>query len=104
MISRVHAHIAHLSNNQWKLRDNRSVNGVYVNDVKVSEASLNDGDVITFGGGGNAPFGSKKQQPDSEFIYKFTGTFIAFHAAHIQVNRSLFERSYSPRLCFPFLT
>lgn len=70
MISRVHSHIVY-AHHQWKLRDNRSVNGVFVNDRKIHEAVLNDGDVVVFGGGGNRPIGAFFPQRDSEFKYQF---------------------------------
>jgi len=70
MISRVHSHLVY-SHHQWKLRDNRSVNGVFVNDRKVHEAVLCDGDMVVFGGGGNRPIGAIFEQPDSEFKYQF---------------------------------
>jgi hypothetical protein len=97
MISRVHAHIAHLSNDQWKLRDNRSVNGIYVNSIKVGEAILNDGDVITFGGGGNAAFGSTKEQPEAEFIYKFSCSFWFFFFDRPTEGRSSREKCFCYR-------
>lgn len=96
MISRIHAHVMHLSDETWKIRDNHSVNGLFVNGVKVHEAALafvaiilfsqfcvptrllavrRDGDMLTFGGGGNMAFGMKKDQIESsEFIYRFRGT------------------------------
>lgn len=70
MISRVHAYIIN-SNNQWYIRDNRSVNGVFLNDVKIHESRIKLGDVITFGGGGNMIRGSIKRQDLSEFNYVF---------------------------------
>lgn len=70
MISRVHAYIIY-SNNQWYIRDNRSVNGVFLNDVKIHESRIKLGDVITFGGGGNMMRGSIKRQDMSEFNYIF---------------------------------
>eukprot|EP01122_Echinamoeba_exundans_P008997 TRINITY_DN3082_c0_g2_i1.p1 TRINITY_DN3082_c0_g2~~TRINITY_DN3082_c0_g2_i1.p1 ORF type:complete len:536 (-),score=99.20 TRINITY_DN3082_c0_g2_i1:91-1698(-) len=72
MISRVHAHVMHLVDASWKIRDNHSVNGLFVNSIKVHEAALKDGDLLTFGGGGNMAFGQRKdQQETSEFIYRF---------------------------------
>ena len=55
----------------WRLIDLRSVNGVYVNDVKANEALLKDGDVLCFGGGAGVKTGSTRQQPNSEFRYLF---------------------------------
>lgn len=69
MISRNHATISQ-HYNVWKLKDNNSVNGVFVNNKKVHEVILNDGDIIVFGGGGNRPFGSLFLN-DSEFRYIF---------------------------------
>ena len=55
----------------WRLIDLRSVNGLYVNDVKVSEALLKDGDVLCFGGGAAVKDGSRREQPNSEFRYVY---------------------------------
>lgn len=70
MISRVHSYLV-FSHNQWKVRDNRSVNGVFVNDRKVHESVLRDGDMVVFGGGGNRPLGHPFEQKDNEFKYEF---------------------------------
>jgi pSer/pThr/pTyr-binding forkhead associated (FHA) protein len=78
MISRIHAHVMHLVDESWKIRDNHSVNGLFVNSIKVHEAALKDGDLLAFGGGGNMAFGQRKdQQETSEFIYRFLSAFIA---------------------------
>lgn len=70
MISRVHSFLLHL-HGHWEVRDNRSVNGIFVNDRKVQEAVLKDSDVVVFGGGGDHPIGAIIEQPDSEFRYEF---------------------------------
>lgn len=70
MISRVHSFLVY-THHQWKVRDNRSVNGVFVNDRKVHEAVLLDGDIVIFGGGGNRPIGAVLEQRDWEFKYEF---------------------------------
>lgn len=70
MISRVHSFLLNL-HGHWEVRDNRSVNGIFVNDRKVQEAVLKDGDVVVFGGGGDHPIGAIIEQPDSEFRYEF---------------------------------
>jgi len=77
MISRLHAKFLQTSetDNQgrhlWKLVDNNSLNGVFVNDVKVAEKVLEDGDRIIFGGGGKLALGVTKAQTDSEFVFVF---------------------------------
>lgn len=70
MISRVHSFLLNI-HGHWEVRDNRSVNGIFVNDRKVQEAVLKDGDVVVFGGGGDHPIGAIIEQPDSEFRYEF---------------------------------
>ncbi|PRP83035.1 hypothetical protein PROFUN_09890 [Planoprotostelium fungivorum] len=76
MISRLHARMNVTIEQdgdgryKWIIKDNNSVNGLFINDVKRPEAVLEDGDTITFGGGGNEAFGLHKQQPNSEFIYQ----------------------------------
>ena len=42
-----------------------------MNDVKIRDAELNDGDVITFGGPERTKIGQTVRQPLSEFIYKY---------------------------------
>ena len=49
MISRSHAQLQH-ADGKWKVRDVGSTNGLLVNGVKRSEAVLQDGDIVTFGG------------------------------------------------------
>lgn len=71
MISRVHAYIICGDNGQWYIRDNRSVNGVFLNDEKVFDSRIKNRDIITFGGGGNLARGTIKSQPRSEFNFVF---------------------------------
>lgn len=51
VVSRNHAEIVRLGND-FLLRDHGSTNGSYVNDTRVSERILNDGDLVRFGKGG----------------------------------------------------
>jgi hypothetical protein len=44
---------------------------VFVNDRKVHEAVLRDGDIVIFGGGGNRPIGAVLEQRDWDFKYEF---------------------------------
>eukprot|EP00771_Trimastix_marina_P001335 gnl/Trimastix_PCT/2400.p1 GENE.gnl/Trimastix_PCT/2400~~gnl/Trimastix_PCT/2400.p1 ORF type:complete len:527 (+),score=100.78 gnl/Trimastix_PCT/2400:35-1615(+) len=74
MISRRHAKLCRVIEDnllEWKLIDLKSLNGVFINDVKQEEAILRDGDVIVFGGGGNKKVGDRVPQADSEFRYQF---------------------------------
>lgn len=50
MISRRHASISCTDEGHWSIQDLQSMNGTQVNGVKVSQAGLVNGDVITFGG------------------------------------------------------
>jgi FHA domain/Zinc finger, C3HC4 type (RING finger) len=62
IISRRHAEISkHSSGNQSRVRvrDLNSVNGVFVNDVKVHESDLQDGDKVQFGGAALLPLGAR---------------------------------------------
>eukprot|EP01114_Cavostelium_apophysatum_P023344 TRINITY_DN8759_c0_g1_i4.p1 TRINITY_DN8759_c0_g1~~TRINITY_DN8759_c0_g1_i4.p1 ORF type:complete len:408 (+),score=129.46 TRINITY_DN8759_c0_g1_i4:39-1226(+) len=78
MISRKHARLLQTEEDgelKWKIVDNGSVNGVFVDNKKISEAYLSDGSVIVFGGGGKLPIGAEKDQSkDSEFVYRFVRT------------------------------
>ena len=77
MISRLHAILRYAAEDVadgstgWRLVDQRSVNGVFVNDVKVAEALLKDGDVLCFGGGASVKEGARRQQLSSEFRFVF---------------------------------
>ena len=51
VVSRNHAEIVRLGND-FLLRDHGSTNGSYINDIRVSERILVDGDVVRFGKGG----------------------------------------------------
>ena len=51
MVSRQHAEILRLGND-FLLRDHGSTNGSYVNDIRVAERLLADGDVVRFGKAG----------------------------------------------------
>lgn len=51
VISRNHAEIIRIGND-FVLKDNSSTNGSFVNDLRVSEQILQDGDLIRFGKGG----------------------------------------------------
>ncbi|MCC6743011.1 MAG: tetratricopeptide repeat protein [Acidobacteria bacterium] len=51
VVSRNHAEIVRLGND-FLLRDHGSTNGSYINDTRVSERILVDGDVVRFGKGG----------------------------------------------------
>ena len=73
MISRCHTRISYTSDRCWKLEDLQSTNGTQLNGVKVSQAVLADGDVITFGGAkrtalNNRPGPNAKR---SIYIYSF---------------------------------
>jgi hypothetical protein len=54
------------------LTDPGSVNGCFVNDIKVSSTLLSDGDVLVIGGlGQKIPIGTCFPQPNAEFIFQF---------------------------------
>jgi len=81
MISRMHATIlvdrrpggSQGGQGQYVVRvmDTRSTNGLFVNSVKCTDAILNDGDVITLGGGHHLAVGDSLEQPESEFVFTF---------------------------------
>jgi len=73
-ISRRHATIEQPRAGVWALCDNGSLNGVFLNDVRIASGMpipLHDSDTIVFGGGGQLPAGSKLAQPFSAFVYTF---------------------------------
>eukprot|EP00823_Brevimastigomonas_motovehiculus_P004516 TRINITY_DN298_c3_g1_i1.p1 TRINITY_DN298_c3_g1~~TRINITY_DN298_c3_g1_i1.p1 ORF type:complete len:327 (+),score=119.09 TRINITY_DN298_c3_g1_i1:59-982(+) len=73
MISRIHARIiADPTFATYSIFDNKSINGIFVNDRRVESAILKEGDVITFGGAmPSTKFGDLLPQPYSEFVYRF---------------------------------
>ncbi|GAB5356141.1 hypothetical protein AAMO2058_000265600 [Amorphochlora amoebiformis] len=70
MISRKHASVQHV-NGTWVVKDENSTNGMFVNDIRTKKATLNDNDIIVFGGGRGVKVGAKKTQNDSEFMFRF---------------------------------
>ena len=78
MISRKHATITRqrqsgaAASSEWLLTDLQSMNGVFVNDVKIASHLLRHGDVVTFGGlGQKVPIGATFPQPKAEFIFRY---------------------------------
>jgi len=74
MISRVHAIITKKTfenQTRWVIEDKNSVNGIFVNNVRVSNSQLKNGDRLTFGGGCAVKIGETREQPDSEFEFIF---------------------------------
>ena len=72
LISREHAVIEYFDERGWVIKDLNSVNGLFVNDVKISKTVMHEGDRVIFGGGGNLKMGARRTQRNSEFEYKFS--------------------------------
>jgi pSer/pThr/pTyr-binding forkhead associated (FHA) protein len=67
-----HTRDASLPMTRWILTDEKSMNGVFVNDIKVSSTILAHNDIITIGGlGQKVPLGTTFPQPEAEFIFRF---------------------------------
>lgn len=75
IISRQHAAITVTSVNTNKvnvvIEDLDSLNGVYVNDVRIKREVLKDGDVIQFGGMSDVPIGGILEYSDISIRYRF---------------------------------
>ena len=73
VISRHHAKIIYDSN-EWYIIDMTSLNGTFVNDIKVGKSRLADGDTIQFGGAANTSIGGKLNplKSDVNIKYKFS--------------------------------
>lgn len=69
LISRVHCFLTWRMDH-WLLQDNKSVNGVAVNGVRVLEQRLNTGDVIAFGPGTAVKPGQRMEHQTSEYQLK----------------------------------
>jgi hypothetical protein len=61
-----------VSSTRWVVSDLKSMNGVFVNAVKVQEATLRDGDVITFGGPRHLKVKQSCAASKLPSIYQFT--------------------------------
>ena len=85
MISRIHAIISRTSKPtpnenctcdvctyDWIIEDNKSLNGVYVNNIRVRRQTLQIHDLIIFGGDNSVAMGEFFAQPSSEFVFSFT--------------------------------
>lgn len=59
VISRKHAALMLTNSGSRLVQDLQSVNGVYLNDVRVTQAELRDGDVLQLGGCSNVPIGAR---------------------------------------------
>ncbi|XP_049850946.1 uncharacterized protein LOC126324492 isoform X2 [Schistocerca gregaria] len=71
VVSRVHAYILR-SFGKWKIRDNRSSNGVFVNSRKiVDQVQLKDGDLLVFGSARKYYIDRGLQYEYSEYRYIF---------------------------------
>ncbi len=75
IISRQHAAITVTSADTNKvnvvIEDLDSLNGVYVNDVRIKREVLKDGDVIQFGGMSDVPIGGILEYSDISIRYRF---------------------------------
>jgi pSer/pThr/pTyr-binding forkhead associated (FHA) protein len=53
---------------RWWVRDNGSVNGIAVNDVRISESSLDDGDTLTFCRAADVPHNTTVRDTTAECV------------------------------------
>eukprot|EP01087_Luapelamoeba_hula_P014198 TRINITY_DN4124_c0_g1_i3.p1 TRINITY_DN4124_c0_g1~~TRINITY_DN4124_c0_g1_i3.p1 ORF type:complete len:296 (-),score=67.19 TRINITY_DN4124_c0_g1_i3:1348-2235(-) len=73
MISRKHAIITcDTTNGAVTITDCKSLNGIFVNNRKIREATLKDGDVVVFGEGGSMPVGTclTVATPELKFVFQ----------------------------------
>eukprot|EP00002_Diphylleia_rotans_P039987 TRINITY_DN9394_c0_g1_i2.p1 TRINITY_DN9394_c0_g1~~TRINITY_DN9394_c0_g1_i2.p1 ORF type:complete len:471 (+),score=92.08 TRINITY_DN9394_c0_g1_i2:110-1522(+) len=74
ILSRRHATISRIETDlglEWKIKDEGSMNGTFVNGFRVLTEKIKDGDIITFGGGSNVQIGECYQENHSGFQYQF---------------------------------
>ena len=71
IISRAHAEIICSNNNILFVKDLNSLNGVYVNGVRINKQMLYDGDIIQLGGVSMMPTGKVLKQSGENVKYKF---------------------------------
>ena len=72
IISRKHGEIIRNSCGGYTVRDIGALNGIFVNEKRIDVHSLNDGDIIQFGGVAKVPIGTKLKASDTciKFRYK----------------------------------
>lgn len=84
IISKRHAKIIKI-NQGFKLMDLKSTNGTFVNQIRVNEKILENGDVIQFGG-----FDSKNEYYPNRFGVKFMFFYRGLHLySHLSVDKSI---------------
>lgn len=71
VISRAHAEITCSNNNIFYVSDLNSVNGVFVNGVRIDKQMLYDKDIIQIGGMAKMPTGKKIKQSAENVQYQF---------------------------------
>ena len=75
IISRCHCKIEKVvdsdNNIRYELVDNESLNGTFVNNVKISRCPLNDGDIIQMGGSSTIVVGQPLKESDGGVQYTF---------------------------------
>ncbi|KAG5176725.1 hypothetical protein JKP88DRAFT_334765 [Tribonema minus] len=76
IISRSHAEICFIVDEQqrrrWFVKDLNSVNGVFVNDIKVHSNELFDGDIVQLGGAAMMPVGARFFGNRAAIQYRFS--------------------------------
>ncbi len=90
IISRCHCKIERIAdgdNVRFELVDNESLNGTFVNNVKISRCALNDGDIIQMGGSSTIVVGQPLKESDGGVQY----TFRLSNISEANVNSMLVE-------------
>ena len=100
MLSRQHAKLQYTPCKGWHVLDLESTNGVLHNGVRVSEALLQHGDEITFGGGRNTGIGQRPGPKAPKSIY----TYVFYHQFELSPSRPPPARAASEECVSPILS
>ena len=100
MLSRQHAKLQYTPCKGWHVLDLESTNGVLHNGIRVSEALLQHGDEITFGGGRNTGIGQRPGPKAPKSIY----TYVFYHQVELSPSRPPPARAASEECVSPILS
>jgi pSer/pThr/pTyr-binding forkhead associated (FHA) protein len=59
------------SNYQWHVSDKNTLNGTFINCVKVQDSVINHGDLLTLGGGAGLELGERSDLLASDLVFRF---------------------------------
>lgn len=75
-LSRTHINIwkkniPHTNDYQWHITDLNTMNGTFIDGVKIHESAINDGEILTLGGGAGLEMGQRSNMLASDLVFRF---------------------------------